>query len=202
MKLRTTLSLLTLLLVSVGAAAQSPYYYYKGEKITLPVDRSCLNIIVKDGAGLSAVESSLSRDFTVEKREEGQQTDKIVKAKFKTAPSVSSYREAVNSLKQNPDIKLVAPYFERGESPIGIADVFYVKLKDENDIALLEKVAKEQDVRIVKQVPYVPGWYILSLGDSHKENMLEVPNRFYETGYFDEVDPAFGFNFSSFPPTF
>jgi len=186
--------LLALLFISVGVMAQNPYYYHKGKRIDLPVDRNCLNVIIKDNAELSSVENSLSKDFTIEKSEK-QQTDKMVKAKFKNTPSSSSYQEAINTLKQNSDVKLVAPYFERGDSPIGISDVFYVKLKDAKDISLLEKVAQQQDVRIVKQVPYMPEWYILSLGNSHKTNMLEIPNMFYETGYFEDVDPAFMFNF-------
>jgi hypothetical protein len=70
-----------------------------------------------------------------------------------------------------------------------------LKLKKEDDIAKLKEVAERHNVQIVKQIPYMPLWYILSVKDSGFWNSIEASNYFFETGYFADVDPAFMFTF-------
>ena len=61
-------------------------------------------------------------------------------------------------------------HFHRGAAtPIGTSDIFYLKLKTVNDIATLEALTKEQNIRIVKEVPNMPLWYILSIQNSSFE---------------------------------
>lgn len=56
-------------------------------------------------------------------------------------------------------------------------------------------MAAQKNVDVVKEVPNMPLWYILSIESSSFESSVEASNYFYETGNFDDVDPAFMFNF-------
>ncbi|MDR2968337.1 MAG: S8 family serine peptidase [Tannerellaceae bacterium] len=102
-----------------------------------------------------------------------------------------------NSLSRNEETKYVLPFFERGEGvePIGTSDIFYLKLKQSEDITLLEKMAAELGVQVFKEIPYTPRWYTLSILGSKFSSSIEASNYFYETGKFEDVDPAFMFDF-------
>jgi subtilisin family serine protease len=182
-----------LLCVNIQIYAQSPYYYYKGQKVDLTVDKSCLNIIANDN--ISQISKTQLQTIDIE-IDDTISVRKIAKVKFTTTLSEEEYVEKINTLKQTANIKHVMPYFKRENAdPISISDVFYVKLKNREDTVLLKQVALQKGVRIEKQVPYMPFWYIMSLQNSISGNTLDVANFFYETGYFEDIDPAFLFNF-------
>jgi subtilisin family serine protease len=103
---------------------------------------------------------------------------------------------AANTLTRGEQTK-VLPFFERGEGiePIGTSDIFYLKLKASKDIDLLKKMAAELGVQVIEEIPYTPCWYTLSILGSEFGSSIEASNYFYETGKFDDVDPAFMFDF-------
>jgi|GEM_PF-1024335 len=172
-------------------------YFYKGEKIPLTVDRNYVHVIADENFIKSSNSTQLFRSFNLE-QSDSKPVEGLVKLRSKSKLSVSEYSEMIKSLKQNEQIKHVFPFFERGNAdPIGTSDVFYLKLKETRDITLLKNIAEQQNVQIVKQVPYMPLWYILSMQNSAFGNSIDASNYFYETGYFDDVDPAFMFNFKT-----
>lgn len=89
------------------------------------------------------------------------------------------------------------PFFERGSGvePIGTSDIFYLKLKNSEDIALLRKMADKLGVQVIGEIPHTPRWYTLSILGSEFDSSIEASNFFYETGQFEDVDPAFMFDF-------
>ena len=84
-----------------------------------------------------------------------------------------------------------------GTEPVGTSDVFYLKLKEESGIEVMERTAESRGVTVVKEVPYMPLWYILSIKDSDFASSIDASNYFYETGLFADVDPAFLLNFTT-----
>jgi len=184
------------LLVFVNSNSQTSYfYYYKGQKVNITVDREYLNIIADNEFLHSSNSNKLFQELNI-KQDDSLSIQGIVKLKFKTKPDQTEYSEAVNILKQNEYIKYILPFFERkGTSPIGTSDIFYVMLKEIKDTILIRNIAEQKNVQILKQVQYMPLWYILSIQNSTFENSLEATNYFFETGYFEDVDPAFMFNF-------
>ncbi|GHT89045.1 hypothetical protein FACS189474_5320 [Bacteroidia bacterium] len=179
--------------------AQDTYYYYKGQKINLITDKNYLNVINSNNVredSKSEISNTLLQKFDLEFDNNMQYQD-IKKLKFKSAPSKLEYSNTIEKLKHNSNRKYICPYFERGGSvPIGTSNIFYVKLKNAADTLLLKNIANEKEVEIVKQVPFMSEWYVLSLGNSTFNHSVEASNYFYETGNFDDVDPAFMFNFS------
>ena len=192
------LLLLLLLCICFEVNAQNSYYYYKGRKINLVVDTNNLNIITDNVFQKESIPGLTIRE-TIEKRNNiKQQNEKILKLELKAEMGKLGYWQIVDTLKQNSNVKNICPYFERTNgTSIGISNVFYVKIKDVTDTVLLQKFAKQKDVDIIKQVPYMPLWYILSLTNFTKGNAIEISNEFYESGYFADTDPAFMFEFKS-----
>jgi hypothetical protein len=113
--------------------------------------------------------------------------------------TVSEYFETINALKQSGKVTEVFPFFERGSgvAPIATSDIFYLGLKEIDDIAILKRVVERHNVQIVRQLSYMPLWFILSVQGSSFWNSIEASNYFFETGYFDAVDPNFMFTFRS-----
>ena len=179
-----------LFLLSLVSLNAQTFYYYKGEKINLTVDRNYVYILADE----HFIDSSFQK-FNMEFAN-GKQVQDMVKLKFKSVPEMQEYSKTIELLKQNQQVKHVFPFFERGNAdPIGTSDIFYVKLREAGDTMLLKMTAAEQNVQIVQQVPYMPLWYILSIQNSTLSSSVEATNYFYETGRFEDIDPAFMFNF-------
>ena len=172
-------------------------YYYKGEKIKLTVDRNFVHIIADEDFIKSSSLKQLFQRFDIELDSSSRVRD-MVKLRLNSMPETQEYSKIVEALKQSGQIKYVFPFLERGNVPsIGTSDVFYVKLKEIADTTLLKKIAEERNVQIVQQVPYMPLWYILSVRNSNLGNSIIATNYFFETEHFEDVDPAFMFNFKS-----
>ncbi|MDO4728654.1 MAG: S8 family serine peptidase, partial [Bacteroidota bacterium] len=113
-------------------------------------------------------------------------------------PSSKTYENVVNQLKATNGVVSVGAFYSRGQNvePIGTSHTFYVKLKNANDYPILEQFANSTNTKIVKEIPYVPLWYIVEVVNS-SQNAVSMSNQFYESNLFADVDPAFMFNFRS-----
>lgn len=74
---------------------------------------------------------------------------------------------------------------------IGLSHLFYVKLKKEQDIILLNELAKTKNVKIIGQNDFMPLWFTLSCSKESDGNALQMANYFYETGLFVASEPDF-----------
>jgi hypothetical protein len=182
------------LLFFVASYAQTPpSYYYRGQKMELTVDRTVLHLIA-DSTFLQSYNSIVL--FETLGMERLNQSKDFVKLKFNSDLTLSDDKTKVDSLRKHPQIHYILPFFENGENdPIGTSDLFYLKLKNSADTTLLQTIAAQQNVQVVKQIPYMPLWHVLSLRGSGFSNSLEATNFFYETGFFAAIDPAFLFDF-------
>ncbi|MCL2413752.1 MAG: S8 family peptidase [Bacteroidales bacterium] len=193
-------SILLGLLISssfIGLNAQTEFYYYfRGERIPLTVSRDYVNLIVAENFSRSLNATKLFQEFNLE-QDEVRSVGDLVRLRLGTRSERVEYASIIESLRQSQYVRYVFPFFERGEGaePIGTSSYFYIQLKNVADIALLERVAKQKNVQIVRQVPYMPLWYRLSVRGSSFSNSIEATNYFFRTGLFEEVDPAFMFNF-------
>lgn len=69
-----------------------------------------------------------------------------------------------------------------------------VRLKKEEDKALLERYAAEFGLQITEQNAFMPLWYELVLTFENQESVIDIANHLYETGDFIECSPAFSFD--------
>lgn len=189
-----------ILLISVLRlnAQNDPYYYYKGQKIYLTVDKTFVNISTEENAQKSAITTLNVKDFNFGYDKSNSRGEKTAKLEFQKVPTDLEFQQKIKALKENPSINTVSLYYKRENAkPIGTSGYFYVKLKEVTDFEVLQKVASQKNIQIVKQVPNMPDWYILSVKKSTVGSSLELSNYFYESGLFDDVDPAFMFEFNT-----
>ncbi len=186
------------------------YYWYHGKQISLTVNDKYVNILLDTTAVKGAELSALCSDLQIESKTKPDK-DGLFKAVLNPR---TDYMQAVNKLRSDSRILKVLPYYERGNGaePIGTSQYFYVQLKalspidiengdanaylmNEYDQDALSEVAERLGVRIVKMIPNMPDWYIMSIEGSEFMTAVEASNCFYETGLFEGTDPAFMFNF-------
>ena len=183
--------------------AQNNYYYYlNGAKVYLERDNSKLNISTFDNFQKPSFSNLNFKNFTLSPENGTNQKLKFATLEFQSLPTEIEFLQKSNSLKMNPDVKNVCYYYRKSGFPsIGTSNFFYVKLKNIADFALLQQIAIQKNVQIVKQIPNMPVWYIISLNKTTIGDSLTLCNYFYETALFANVDPAFMFNFKSEMPT-
>ena len=175
------------------------HYWYQGETIPLTLNPEFVNILLADPDMSDAELMGLCREMRLvadrDSRDKG-----VVKVRFKEKPSsLDEYNISIAAIWEDSRIHGVYPYFARGggAEPIGTSNIFYLKLKGEEEIdpEPMEQMAEKYGVKIVKEVPYMPEWYILSVEGSSFENSIDATNCFFESGEFADVDPAFMFDF-------
>lgn len=174
----------------LGMNAQNHYYYYKGNKVPLTLDRTSVNLSFLENFNEKSV-SGLNLEPIIIKTE--NTTGKIKRfaiVKFKNRLTDIEYSKVMNSLNSIPTIIKAQPNFitEKGVE-VGMSDYFYVKLKNSGDLKLLQKLAAESDVEIVEQNKFMPLWYTLRCTKKTVQNTLEIANDFFEAGYFASSAP-------------
>ncbi len=175
--------------------AQSNYfYYYKGQKIYLELDKSTVNLITNSIFSISETSDVGLNPYTLQQDSEIV-SNKFGKVQYQSEPTLTNFYQKINLLKSKTNVKGIGLYFKRtGTTSIGTSNYFYVKLKSESDFSILQQYASQKNVQIVKQVPNMVLWYILST-TSPQFSSLELSNQFYESGLFADIDPAFMFDF-------
>jgi len=172
-------------------AQSSYYYYYKGKKVFLNLDRK--NIIIITSNDISFNDNNISMQNIIAKP-----NYYVKQLTYNNELSFTDFFQNYNSLLNNPDVLNIGLFFKRSNSsPIGISNIFYIKLKNSNDYALLQQLANSKGVTIDHQNQFMPLWYQLKVNPHNLKTSLELSNEFYETGQFADVDPAFMFNFGS-----
>ena len=90
---------------------------------------------------------------------------------------------------QSSELIYAAPSFLVNGKEVNLSQYFYVKLKNEGDLGILEDMAIKNKVEIIGNDAYMPLWYILSCDKYSRGNALEMANYFYESGLFASAQP-------------
>jgi subtilisin family serine protease len=188
----------------------SYFYYYKGQKHLLQVDRTAIalsttgtdvrEIIGSSFDNVTDKLSEITEDLSYGRSITGGPQTKERKAMktYYVEVNTSSYRDE-NSYKQKiadyrnlPGIIMASPCFNTEEGTrIGLSNNFYVKLKNEQDTDVLYEQAEKMHIQIIGYNTFMPKWIILSCGKSSKLNALEAANFLYETGLVESAEPVF-----------
>ena len=184
--------------------ASDYYYWYNGEKVDLTVNEDYVNILVDTTKVKKSDIAELCSDLSLEVKSEIN-AEGLFKAGFnKSIPEILDYEQSVERLRRDERILCVLPYFEagKGKEPIGTAQYFFVRLKElspedtpylekDFDFDALQEESERLGARIVNEVAYMPDWYRITIEGSVFKTTVEAAARFYETGRFVAVDPAF-----------
>lgn len=188
----------TLLFFFVGALlvnAQGNYfYYYKGNKVFLTIDKTKVNIVVNSQFDKNSISNLNIQDFQLINNNNTKTSD----VNYNSEPTDIEFYQKLNALKSNPNIDYVNLFFKRGigTPPISISNICYVKLKNQNDYNLLQTQVTAKGAQIIEQVPYMPLWYAIKINARNIYNTLTLTSQLWETNIFEDIDPGFLFDFS------
>ena len=170
------------------AQLQAPFYYYKGESVTIPVNSQ--HFLIYADAGKISMED-LDEMYKVTEWIESGNND-IVEVQV-NIPN-NNYDSVTNVLKTKDYIIDVEPVI--GDSVLtNTSRLFYVKLHNAQDYPLLSDLALSTGVEIGGEVSYCENWYVLSVNKNSIGNSIEAANIFWETLYFENIDPGFIIHF-------
>ncbi|WP_312765833.1 S8 family serine peptidase [Epilithonimonas sp.] len=190
--------LLLCIIFCFSNAQNNYYYYYKGQKKYLTLDKKSFYIFTNNQFQTSSTSRLDVKDYVLVD-DSGSENSKFAHIELNAEPKDAlAYNQKLEDLKKLPNVNHVGMFFENGDAKsVGISKYFYVKLKDNKDYKILQRIASRKNADIVKQVPYMSKWYIMAVSNGNTASSLELGNQFYETGLFDAVDPAFMLNFTS-----
>ena len=183
MSKKIVLMILFLISCSIGIFAQTCFYYYKGERIPLTVNDS--KVCVSIPKNRDDISNEIHKDF--------KELDRISDADFDIFTiQQSDYKRlfASDSWKNESKPILFSPCYRTIDgTEVYLSPYLYVRLNEEQDFNLLSSYAERYGLRIVKCVPYMPLWYILSVSTETGKNALEVANGLWESGKFAASEP-------------
>ena len=172
------------------------YYWFNGEKKELIPLKNVYYVSSSDNKTYSSP-FSISSNSAIKNIIKKGMSENVETRYWWIVEIVDNDKNQTNSLAQNLNLNdiFVAPVFGSSiEDCIATSEYFYVKTTD-NGKATLESFAKEHSVEIISEIEYVPNWYILKAPKN--SNGLQMSNIFYESGKFEDIDPAFMFNFKT-----
>ena len=95
------------------------YYWFRGERIGLTVNKDYVHVIVNDELRESADLSALLQTFNIE-QDDSEQIQGMVRlrltpeeSRLRSGSALSEYLETVDALKQSGIVSYVFPFFER-----------------------------------------------------------------------------------------
>lgn len=190
MKTRISLISLIVLYVCSSLYAQEPdlFYYYKGAPV--PLSTNTQHFIVYADAEKISKEFFAKEYRVTEWIEDGRKG--VLEAQV-NIPN-ANYDSVINILRGKEYTIDIEPVIETS-AMVNVSNLFYVKLRSSNDYALLKSVASISGTEIKGKVDFCDNWYELCVTKNSAGNSIEVANLFWETGYFEDIDPGFILHF-------
>ncbi|WP_118195916.1 S8 family serine peptidase [Albibacterium indicum] len=175
------------------------YYWYKGEKVSLVPNPKKKFLLFDSKVGATKLsEDSIKNDKEVSEIKEIElgSIEIIESLTSDLAPLPDErYWTIIDTSDQElysgiSNIIYIGPsFFSKSNKDLTLSHLFYVKLKKEEDIDKIKKLAHENNIRIEGRNKYMPLWIVLSCDKNSKGNALEMANYFFETGLFSAAEP-------------
>ena len=151
------------------------YYWYNGEKIYL--ERGNQEYIIYDDALLSEMDK--------QKLEMSESDSYLEESNLKRG--ITKPNTVIEDLEH---VLYRMPSYTSEGTNFFVTHSFLVKLKDSDDLPILQNMAEQYNVKIVKEELF-PLWYLLVCNLPSSSNALDIANRFYESGKFAVSEPNF-----------
>uniref|UniRef100_UPI003F6FA723 S8 family serine peptidase n=1 Tax=Dyadobacter sp. TaxID=1914288 RepID=UPI003F6FA723 len=162
-----------------------PYYWYNNTKIRLQLNPAETFILFSESAKLDpVVDSAIQRTVLGE----GLEPYKTKPAKRNLIWARIKSSEILNI--KTEDVIYKAPsFFNSYGEVVTLSNVFYVKLRRADDLAILDKMATKADIEIIGSDSPTSLWYMLSCTNKSDGSSLEMANKFFESGAFAASEP-------------
>ena len=185
MVMRSKFLLLFLMLISssIYTMAQSNFYYYKGEKIPLTQNgnKVVVNIPKENEGIIERIHANAQILDSI--KDETFHSVIISRSDFEMLTLCDFWEKDADS------VILTSSFFTENKDEVFSTPYLNVRLKKEDDKDLLASYAESYKIRIVRNSPLMPLWYILSLTLESEKNSVDIANELYETGLFASSEP-------------
>ena len=198
MKLKSYLVFFLTLIMSITYSyGQSEYYYYKGKKVELEIDKSKIDVFTDIDFELNSL-NNLGLKKSYFNNPKRKSNNKKVTIELEKGIKKDEFLSKIKLLTNKKGVRNHSLYYKRkNATPIGTSNIFYVKLKKETDIEILNKISKKHKVTVIHQNKFMHLWYKLQVDNKNKKSTIELSNIFFETGLFEDIDPNFMFNYNT-----
>ena len=183
MSRKKVLMLLFCISCSIHAIAQANYYYYKGNKIPLSLNENKVVVCIPKECNETDIKIRANVHTLNMISDEAFDICVITQSDYEKLTSLDFWEEDAKS------VIITSCYFTESNEEVFTSPYLTVKLKKEQDIDLLTSYAEKYRLKILKQDPFLPLWYILNVTPDSDKNPLECANELYESGDFAESVP-------------
>ena len=170
----------------IRVAAQTDFYYYKGEKIPLFLNED--KVVISNYKTDDDISQRILANVQALYTTQDKVFDYVVVSRldFNKLTSLDFWEEDAKSVMVSPC------YFTEDNYELYLDPYISVKLKKEQDVDLLNAYAEEN--RLVNRgivIPSMPLWYGLYVTPESGKNALECANELWESGDFASAQPDF-----------
>ena len=183
MSKRLCLMILFVFSCSIHVLAQNDFYYYKGmkmplslneEKVVVSIPKSKAEICERIRAYAKVLEKINDDIFDI---------FVISRSDFNNLTSLDSWSEDEKSM------MITSSYFTERKAEVFASPYLNIQLKNEEDVNLLISYAEMYKLQIVRNMPLMPDWYILSVTPESEKSPLQCANELSESGMFSASVP-------------
>ena len=175
------LMILFIISCSIHTIAQTDFYYYKGNKIPLFVNKTKVCITIPKGSEKASERILANVNILDTIKDETFETFIITQSDFEKLSSMDSWRDDAKS------VILTSSYYTKNNKEVFSSPYLNIQLHKEQDIDLLTLYAEKYKLRIVGNGPFsslMPLWYSLAITQNSKKSPLECANELFESGDF------------------
>jgi len=182
------------------------FYYYKDEKIYLPINYSRISVISEGDFFEKNIRKIVGDVDFIKKNETISYTRQhvipfdgntkmeqnkeifITEIEFSEPLNQTDYFKIIQNPAEGNIIK-IAPIYGTTERKLGVSNNFYIKLFRAEDKNVLFDLAKKYSIEVLGYNEFMPLWITLSCGRKTSFGAVDAANLFYETGLFECAEP-------------
>lgn len=170
---------------SIHTIAQTDYYYYQGNKIPLTLNENKVVVSIPKECGntIESIRANVQVMGTI--KDEAFDIIVTTQSDFDKLTSMDFWEESAKS------VIITSGYYTENNDEVFTTPYLNVRLKKEEDADILTSYMEKYKLKIVRNMPSMPLWYILSLTSDSEEGPLVCANELYESGAFASSVPDF-----------
>jgi len=168
---------------SVHVTAQTDYYYYKGEKMPLTLNNG--KVVISVPKTNTEICKRIRANVEIQKNINDESLDIIVvpRSGFEKLKALDRWKEYSKTL------ILTSSYLTEKNAEVYASPHLHVRLKKEEDSVLLASYVERYKLRIIRNIPSMPEWYVLSVTQDSENSPLQCANEISESGDFAAAVP-------------
>lgn len=185
MKKKYFLMMLMCISCLIHAMGQTAYYYYQGNKVPLTLNESKVCVSIPKGDEKIGERFRSNVEVLQDVSDDAFGIFVVTQKDLEKLTSLDFWTE------DSKTVILTSCYFTENKEEIFATPYLNVKLNREEDVDLLQQYAETFKFKIVRNMPSMPLWYILSVTPESGKNPVECANVLFESGVFAASVPDF-----------